>query len=241
MKYAILSILLLLFVACQGDNSNSVPHKSVESILFIGNSYTYENGGIDKHLNFLLIGTENANNKVIRSVAKGQYHLLSHCNDPETKLLIKAKKWDKVIFQEYGSGAWKATEEFEASSQKLAKDIRAVNKDTEIFFNSTWNYKKSLGMEDSLFKYYSIASEKIDAKVVPVGMLWKYLRSKVDLYFTDGAHPNRTGTFVTACLFYEQLFDLDVRKTKNLNPYLSEKEQIRLKDWVHEFNLLAQK
>lgn len=241
MKYVILSIITLLFVACQGDNSDSTTQNDTESILFIGNSYTYENGGIDKHLQFLLIGTKYENKKVIRCVAKGQYHLLSHLNDPESKLLIKAKKWDKVVLQEYGSGAWKATDEFKSSSQKLAKDIRAVNKDTKIYFNSTWNYNKSPGMEDSLYKHYTKVSKDIDADVVPVGMLWKHLRSKVNLYFTDGAHPNRTGTFVTACLFYERLFDLDVRKTKNLDPYLSKNEQIRLKKWVHEFNLFAQK
>ena len=240
MKFVVALLIILSLFACGADTSGDLKsHNQTDSVLFIGNSYTYENDGIDKHLKFLLIGTENENTKVIRCTAKGRYHLLSHWNDPESKLLIKSKKWDKIVLQEYGSGAWKATEEFETSSHALAKDIRAINKNAEIFFNSTWNYKKSPGMEDSLYKEYTRVSKEINASVVPVGMLWKHLRSKINLYDIDGAHPNRHGTFVTACLFYEQLFNLDVRKTKNLDPFLPKSEQIKLKKWVHEFNLLA--
>lgn len=238
MKFVSITLFILALFACGGNNSTSSEvNKSTDSVLFIGNSYTYRNGGIDRHLKFLLIGTDRQYEKVIRCTAKGQYHLFSHWKDPETKLLIKSKKWDKIVLQEYGSGAWKETEEFQKSVRGLAKDIRAVNKDAEIFLFSTWNYRSALGMEDSLYKYYSAISKEVEANVIPAGFLWRELRPKMDLYETDGAHPNPTGTFVCACLFYERLFNLDVRKTKNLDPELSVSEQKEIKELVHQFNL----
>lgn len=237
MKIAFLFLFIVVLFACGADKSDRKSDGATESVLFIGNSYTYRNGGIDRYLNFLMIGTDEQYEKVIRSSAKGMYHLLSHWEDPETKLLIKSKKWDKIVLQEYGSGAWKETEEFENSVRGLAKDIRASNKDAEIYLFSTWNYRSARGMEDSLYKYYSSIAEEVDAHVIPAGFLWRELRSKMDLYEVDGAHPNPTGTFVCACLFYERLFNLDVRKTKNLNPGLSISEQKKIKELVHEFNV----
>lgn len=238
MKFVFISLFVLALFACGSDtSSSSESSNSTESVLFIGNSYTYRNGGVDKHLKFLLIGTGHQYKKVIRCTAKGQYHLLTHWNDPETQLLIKSKKWDKIVLQEYGSGAWKETEEFQRSVKGLVKDIRAVNKNAQIFLFSTWNYKKSPGMEDSLYAEYSNISKIVNAKVVPVGFLWKQLRPKMNLYESDGAHPNPQGTFVSACLFYEHLYNLDVRKTKNMNPSISVSEQKRIKEWVHAFNV----
>lgn len=242
MKFALIALIFFLLLACEGDSTNpSTTEDQPESILFIGNSYTYRNGGIDKHLDYLLAGTEHHNEEFIRRAAKGKYHLYTHWNDPETKLLFKSKKWDKIVLQEYSSGPLKETEEFQIYAKRWAKEIRKVNKNAEIFLYSTWNYKNSPGMEDSLHSEYTKLSKQIKASVVPVGMLWKQLRSKINLYDSDGAHPNRKGTFVTACLFYERLFKLDVRKTKNTDPFLPDSEQMKLKKWAHEFNLLSLK
>ena len=242
MKFVFISLLAVVFIACEGNiSSKSKLGKEPENILFIGNSYTYRNGGIDKHLNYLLAGTKVHNEEFIRRAAKGKYHLYTHWNDPETKLLFKSKKWDKIVLQEYSSGPLRETEDFQKYAKRWAKEIRSVNKKSEIFLYSTWNYKNSPGMEDSLNVEYTKISKQIKASVVPVGMLWKQLRSKINLYDGDGAHPNRKGTFVTACLFYERLFKLDVRKTKNTDPILPDSEQRKLKKWAHEFNLLSLK
>lgn len=237
MKFVIITLISLFILACESDSVSSVATKNEpESILFIGNSYTYRNGGINKHLQYLLAGTEAHHDPFIRRAAKGKYHLYTHWNDPETKMLFKSKKWDKIVLQEYSSGPLKETKEFQKYASKWAKEIRKVNQKAEIYLYSTWNYKNSPGMEDSLYAEYNKVSDKIRAKVIPVGMLWKQLRSKINLYDGDGAHPNRKGTFVTACLFYERLFHLDVTKTEHTDPYLSKNEQKKLKTWAHEFN-----
>lgn len=237
MKLTCIFLLLFAISACESDGiSSAVSKEPTESILFIGNSYTYENGGINTHLHYLLAGTKNHHIPFIGRAAKGKYHLYTHWHDSETKRLFKSKKWDKIVLQEYSSGPLKETKQFQEYAAKWSREIRKVNSKAEIYLYATWNYKNSPGMEDSLYSEYKKVSNKIHAKVVPVGMLWKRLQSKIDLYDADGAHPNRKGTFVTACLFYEHLFHLDVTKTEHTDPYLSKREQQTLKRWAHEFN-----
>ncbi len=242
MKFLITSIIFLLFIACSDVSSVEYLHESkTENILFIGNSYTYRNGGIDKHLDYLMAGTKHPKDRFIRRATQGKYHLQTHWKDAETRQIFSSKKWDKVILQEYSIGPISEKREFQKYVKRWAKEIRKVNKNAQIYLYSTWNYRDAPGMEDSLLTEYQKVSAKINAKVVPVGMLWKKLREKTNLYDGDGAHPNRKGTFVTACLFYEELFGLDVTKTKNTDPMLSKAEQRKLKKWAHEFHLLAMK
>ena len=141
--------------------------------------------------------------------------------------------------QEYNSGPLKTTSEFTEYAKRWENLIKSRNNETEIYLFSTWKYSKSKGMEDRLYSAYNELSTKISAGVVPVGHLWKSLEGKVDLYHEDGAHPNRKGTFSTACLFYEQMFDKDVTKTSNTDEIIPDGMQSRLKKWAHEFNQLT--
>ncbi len=63
-------------------------------ILFIGNSYTFMNGGIDQQLKGLAPSSE------ISSVAIGGYTLENHWNDPNTLQTIRKGGWDFVVLQE---------------------------------------------------------------------------------------------------------------------------------------------
>ena len=58
----------------------------------------------------------------------------------------------------------------------------------------------------------------------------------MNLYDGDGAHPNRKGTFLTSCLFYEFLQGKDVRKTPHTDERLPKWQQKKLKRLAHEFH-----
>ena len=229
------SIIVFLFM----DLLTSSQKDQAMNILFIGNSYTYENDGIDQHLNALLNSSHDSRieYRFVTRAAEGKYHLMTHWYDEETQNLFKSRRWDKVIMQEYNSGPLKTVSEFTAYAEKWEHLIKSENSSTEIYLFSTWKYSKSAGMEEKLYSAYDKLSTKINAGVVPVGYLWKSLEGKVNLYHEDGAHPNRKGTFLTACLFYEQMFGKDVTKTKNTDVVISGGMQTKLKRWAHEFNL----
>jgi hypothetical protein len=232
MKRILFVFVGLILTACGCPTCNS---EECERILFIGNSFLYENEGVDGHLRNLICGTEGLEGD-IQSAAEGKYHLMTHWKNSETQSIFSSQKWDKIVLQEYVLGPLKKNAEFEKYATKWADQMKKSNPNAEIILFSPWRYKSAKGMEGRLFQKYSDAAKKIHAEVVPVGFLWEDVRSKVDLYDQDGAHPNRKGTFLTACLFYEQLFNRDVRKTQNNDSTLSKSTQKKLKEWAHSFN-----
>ena len=237
MLKTIFILLGIILLGCNSQSNKEVEIDTQENILFIGNSYTYRNAGVDRHLRRLTEGMDNLPSTFITRAAQGKYHLNTHWNDPETLEKLSTQKWDKVILQEYSSGPTKQSKEFFKFGEKWKKRLLKLNPKTEILLYATWGYKKARRMTDSLDVQYERLKDKIDVSKVPVGLLWKSLKNKINLYDGDGAHPNRKGTFLTACLFYEYLFDKDVRLTKHLDDRISIEIQTKLKQWAHDFKL----
>lgn len=208
--------------------------KEKEAVLFIGNSYTYRNKGVDQHLEDFVYST-GKKSTVFSRAAQGKFHLYTHFTNAKTLLKFNQRQWDKVILQEYSSGPIADRKNFFAYGKKWAARIRKNNPNATIYLYSTWGYKKTESMTDSVYNCYKELGEKINAKVIPVGKLWEKVQKKVNLYDADNAHPNRKGTFLTACLFYEFLEQKDVRLTKHSDRKLPKWEQKKLKRLAHEF------
>jgi len=113
-----------------------------ENILFIGNSYTYRNCGVDCHLRRLIANNYELSKTTIERAAQGKYHLSTHYNDPKTRLEFNSKKWDKVILQEYSSGPIVDSADFFKYAALWKEKIRKTNTKAEIYLYSTWGYKK---------------------------------------------------------------------------------------------------
>lgn len=77
--------------------------KKKENVLFIGNSYTYSNRGIDQHIT-LLTNSDPQESCYYSRAARGKYHLGTHWWDPLTNEKFDESKWDKVVLQEYSNG-----------------------------------------------------------------------------------------------------------------------------------------
>lgn len=227
--FYIISFGLLTTTACKSKEPIQ------ENILFIGNSYTYRNCGVDCHLRRLIENDYELSNTTIERAAQGKYHLSTHYNDPDTKAKFESKKWDKVILQEYSSGPIADSSNFFKYANLWKQKVRKTNTKAKIYLYSTWGYKKVKEMTSALDKQYKKLSKSLHSKQVPVGLLWKEIETDINLYDGDGAHPNRKGTFVTACLFYEYLFKKDVTKTLNSDQMLSKEMQKKLKKLAHDF------
>lgn len=237
MKFLIPIFLIgLIISSCNAEKTLS-KEESKENILFIGNSYTYRNGGVDYHLRRLVKGVNDIDSTFITRAAQGKYHLYTHWEDKKTLAKLLTRKWDKVVLQEYSSGPTRETNEFFKFGKRWKERIKKLNPKTKILLYATWGYKQTTKMVDSLDTQYTKLEKEIGASKVPVGLMWKSLKDKVNLYDADNAHPNRKGTFITACLFYEYLFDKDVTKTTHIDHKLPLETQNQLKKWAHEFHL----
>lgn len=209
--------------------------KKQESVLFIGNSYTYRNRGVDQHIALLTNDTSDKSVYFSRA-AQGKYHLGTHWSDPMTNEKFEQQKWDKVVLQEYSNGPITERNHFFSYGKKWANRIRKKNPKAKIYLYATWCYKNRPHMTDSLYNQYLQLADKIDATVIPVGKMWEKVQRKMNLYDGDGAHPNRKGTFLTSCLFYEFLQGKDVRKTPHKDERLPKWQQKKLKRLAHEFH-----
>lgn len=225
--FAVISLFLFLF---------NTPSKKQSSILFIGNSYTYRNKGVDQHLQSFLENTNGLKNYYTRA-AQGKYHLYTHWKDQKTLEKFEQRPWDKVVLQEFSKGPIVEPNAFIAYGKKWANKIKRKNKKAKIYLYATWCYKKHPAMTDSLDEMYHVLASKIDATVIPVGKMWQKVQRKMNLYDGDNAHPNRKGTFLTACLFYEYIENKDVRRTPHTDKKLPFWEQKKLKRMAHEFKV----
>jgi hypothetical protein len=172
-------------------------------ILFIGNSYTYFNGGIDQHLEGL------DPSSATQSIAVGGYTLQNHWNDGNALQTIRTGKWDYVVLQEQSQTPILDSGRFRLYAQEFDGAIK--NSGAKTILLMTWERPDSvsLGVTTArLAAAYNAVGAFLGAKVAPAGIAFAdSLRSKPDLqlYGADG-HPTMYGTYLAACVVYATIF-----------------------------------
>ena len=74
----------------------------------------------------------------------------------------------------------------------------------------TWCQQQKAGLEGGLNGAYLDIAHELGAKVAPVGIAWKKALAadpSFVLHRPDKSHPNPTGTYLAACVFYATLLD----------------------------------
>lgn len=196
-----------------------------KSILFIGNSYTYYNGGVDVMLKNIALAE--GDTLYTESLTAGGASFSSFCNNPETFARIRSRAWDYVVLQEQSQLPSFPPSQVETECYPFAKQlcdsIRANDSCTQILFFMTWgrengdqsncaNYPPLCtydGMQQRLRESYVQMADDNNAIVVPVGLAWKYVRDnypEIDLYQSDESHPSVEGTYLAALTFRSILY-----------------------------------
>ena len=215
MKKILLVSLVLLSSLC---------YAQTKSILFIGNSYTQCNGGLENMLKSL------AASKGIEIEAEeaaiGGYSLKKHCNNQQTLDKIRSKDWDYVVLQEFSVNPAYPPEVVDTLTYPYAKILSDMIHNqsicTQLYFYMTWGRKNGYlsdttymplttfeGMQRRLAESYCEMAIDNDGSVAPVGIAWKYVRDnypEINLYTEDNSHPSPQGTYLAACVFYASIF-----------------------------------
>jgi hypothetical protein len=199
--HSTLAGILRLFAACGlGHAQESSPSARV---LFIGNSYTFYNHGLDHELEGL------APTAIAASLAKAGYSLEDHWQDGEAVSLIQNGPWDYVVLQEQSQRPVLDQAEFYDFARALDSTIRDRGAQTILLM--TWERPDSLSSgvtTANLAVAYDHVSEDLGATVAPVGLA--FARSHIQrpgliLYSEDG-HPTVFGTYLAACVLYGVIF-----------------------------------
>ncbi len=201
---------LLTIASCQSQPSTR--------ILFIGNSYTAINGGLDKQLEGLDPSIETEH------IAFGGYTLEKHWSDGKALQKIREGKWDYVVLQEQSQAPIFNRQNFYEFARKFDEEIRRSGARTILLM--TWERpdSKNAGVTtDSLAAVFKVIGKELGIKIAPAGLAFArslLVKPELTLCSPDG-HPTVEGTYLAACILYRTIFELDPAGNPNLEENIS--------------------
>lgn len=206
MKYLARTTLFILAAALW--SSKPVLAEAPEDVLFVGNSFSYYNNGLQNHYRRLL----NAANPGGRAPGRARLMTISGGSLPEHRggldAMLRTYDWDAVVLQGYSLGPIDAAMAgpFREAAREYAEWIRADG--AEPVFFMTWAYISRPEMTDALDEAYTSIGRELDARVVPVGRAFAIVREEredIALIMDDDKHPTPAGTYLAACTFLAAL------------------------------------
>lgn len=206
-QFCILTILVTLFtVACQVQRPQPAPTISLPPptegpirVLFVGNSLTFYNNGINYHLSGFTRTFQAG------SVSQPNYAWEDHWNSTDTLQSIQSGGWTHVILQEQSQLPVINPSFSEHFAEKLSAEVRQSG--AEPILMMTWERRDSLDQgvtTDNLLKAYTALGQTLDVYVAPVGLAFaRAQQNRPDLVLAESdAHPTLHGTYLAACVIY---------------------------------------
>ncbi len=191
-------VALLAIASCQSQPSTR--------ILFIGNSYTFVNGGLDKQLGELAPSIETDR------IAFAGYTLEKHWTDGNALQKIREGKWSYVVLQEQSQVPVINQRKFYQFARMFDDEIRRSGAKTIMLM--TWERpdSRNLGVTtDGLAAAFKAIGKELGVKAAPAGLAFaRSLRAKPNLTLcTADGHPTVEGTYLTACVLYRTIFEIN--------------------------------
>jgi hypothetical protein len=176
-------------------------------VLFIGNSYTFFNGGMGTLVQSLASAVKDGRRLEYVEVTKGGQTLEGHWAEGKALAEIRKGGWDFVVLQEHSLRPLQDREKMFAYAKRFDAEIRKVGART--VFYETWARKNRPEMQTLLDQAYGGIAKEVAAVVAPAGLAWQAalkVRPELSLHIADLSHPTPAGSYLNACVFYETLF-----------------------------------
>lgn len=175
------------------------------SVLFIGNSFTFWNDGLETHVEALRAGTGDGA-FATQEETRGGASLEVMWTQTNAQSRIASGDFDVVVLQEDIPETNVAS--FHTYARLFDTAIRESGA-TPVFFMA-WDYDRLdwISMDQIADAHWEIA-EELDIEVAPVGLAWKRAaaeRPALDMYDNDDEHPSIHGTYLAAASVYSVLF-----------------------------------
>lgn len=243
-----LNFLFILFLiasslwACEKNSETPrLVEKTTYKVLFVGNSYTYYNDGVDFHLQKMLAADASSDSILYscQKIAKGSYTLEAHSGDTETQNKIRNTQWNTVVVQEQSTRPINNPALFLEFATSLDLEIKKINAKTVLYM--TWAEKDQPGDIEALATSYLFVAAQINAKTAPVGRVWEYIQKsnpQIELYTSDNKHPTLSGTYVAACVFFHSLFGKNPVQNIYIPAGLSAQNALAIRQAVSDYMLL---
>ena len=180
--------------------------ESTFRILFIGNSLTYSNEGLDYHLN-QLVGSSNLPNSIeAESVVRPGATLESLWVATNAREAINEGNYDVVVLQEDLPET--EVETFYEYARKFIAEIEKVGAEPVLFM--AWPYERLgwITMDEIAQAHFGVAKE-LGVDVAPVGLAMEQAmkeRPEIDMLAGDAEHPSIYGTYLAVNTVYATIF-----------------------------------
>ena len=182
-------------------------------VLFIGNSLTFWNQGVDVMVKKLVPGIETSR------VAVGGATLETLWNNDEAKLAC-AGNWQVVVLQEDLPET--SRESFRRHAKLWCDHVRRNG--AEPIFYAAWAYDRLPEFDDDAIcaEHEKVAAEN-NARIAHVGAARTAGPEGLDLFDDDREHPSLAGTYLAACVIAATIYGAEalqapkVYRPKNLS------------------------
>jgi hypothetical protein len=182
-------------------------------VLFIGNSYTFEN---DLPRLFADLSQAGGRPVATEMVAVGGATLAQHLGGPDAPGRLAAHPWDVVVLQEQSvlpALAGRREAEMYPAVRGLVGLARAAGARPVLLL--TWGRRDGLAeaglasfgaMQDQLTRGTLGVADELGLAVAPAGEAWRAARQGLALWQADGSHPSLAGSYLAACVLYAALY-----------------------------------
>lgn len=188
-------------------------------VLFVGNSFTFRNA-LAGMVHELAVYDRGGPQLFAVEYAAPGWTLENAAGSSGLKHLLKDVRWNVVVLQEQSQLLSFTRAEWERETSPFARALhdRIASEDASTLLFMTWGYR--LGdrhnrphdtfrdMQERLAEGYDQLAAELPASVAPAGLAWaEALREQpgLDLWDSDGRHPNEAGSYLAACVFYKLL------------------------------------
>lgn len=212
----------LAVALCLGVAQAHLPVAQGDAILFVGNSFTGEAGGLDVYVRMALAdGPSPVQVSTGRSLSYG-YDIDYLYNTSDAVSQIETGDWDIVVLQGYWSGIDDppgSLDTFDLYVDRFDSVIAASGAQTVLFMPWTSSPTTSginwttYALESRAFRdNHRSTGLRIDAPVAPCGWVWYDLVTDKpdttlpdDFLYGDAIHQNELASYVNAYVFYTLL------------------------------------
>lgn len=194
---------LLVVQSLCGQTRRRPVRRPNPSILFIGNSLTYQN---DLPRMLCSMASASGESLTCDEVTIANADLSDHWSDGRAASRIATGGWTLVAMQQGPSGSTGRPVLLEYS-KKYAQLILSAKAQPALYM--VWPSQQRFQDFDNVSESYRLAASEAGGMLIPVGDAWRAVwrrDSRIRLYGSDGFHPSPAATYLAALVFHHRLF-----------------------------------
>jgi len=199
--------LILTISGLSTTDAQSAATTLPRKVLFIGDSFTYSQGGIYTHVENLAAATDPPLLITTDKAVSGGAFLKRLWEMQQPLKAINSGMFDVVVLQDDIPET--NLDYFRQYARMFVDEVRK-NKARPVLFMA-WAYQRLSWISmDQIARAHRDLARELNVDVAPVGIAWQVAAKQqpgLDMYAADREHPSAYGMYLAACVVYATIYD----------------------------------